>query len=655
MQILNQKAPHLEGFFGFDKIGFYRPIRYNKLMKISFDPFAPSFKNPIIIVASIVGILVIGMVIWIFVYSPWKYRGLVEICDHSGNANCSISGVPYQDASLPIEDRVNDLLSRMTPAEKIGQLALVDKSKISQPEDIARYGIGALLSGGGSKPPENTPRAWLDMVNGFQDQAQTTRLRIPLLYGVDANHGHANVFGATVFPHAIGLGATDDPELVKKIAQITAQEVAATGISWIFGPSLDVVRDIRWGRTYEQFGSDSQLISKLGVAYIHGLQETTPSTHVAATAKHYMGNGATSWGTSINKDYSIDQGVSQISEQELRRVHLPPFKAAVDAEVKTVMVGLNGWQGQKVTGNKYLLTEVLKEELGFEGIVVSDWYGVYEIGPTNYRSTVTAINAGIDMVMLPFDYKIFTRDLQRALARGDVSQERLDDAVRRILRLKFELGLFEDPIKDNKGLRSINSEEHQAVARQAVRQSLVLLKNDNHPLPLSKDTPYILVAGSSAHNLGKQSGGWTIEWQGVDGNWFPGTTILDGIKNTLPPQTNLEFNESGDFTSSTATADVGIAVVGESPYAEGVGDNEHPSLSEQDLTTIEKLRQKSRHLVVIIVSGRPLDIRNQSNNNNWDTIIAAWLPGTQGQGVADVLFGDHPFTGKLPIAWPVTN
>ncbi len=257
------------------------------------------------------------------------------------------------------------------------------------------------------------------------------------------------------------------------------------------------------------------------------------------------------------------------------------------------------------------------------------------------------------MVMLPFDYKIFTRDVQRALANGDISQERIDDAVRRILRIKFELGLFEDPIKDGQGLDSINSEERQAVARQAVRQSLVLLKNNNHALPLSKNASRIFVAGSSAHNLGKQSGGWTIEWQGVDGNWLPGTTILDGIKNTVSSQTTLEFNERGDFASSTPVADVGIAVVGESPYAEGVGDTARPSLTQEDLAIIQKLRLKSRHLVVIIVSGRPLDIRTQSKN--WDTVIAAWLPGAQGQGVADVLFGDHPFTGKLPIAWPVTK
>ncbi len=540
-------------------------------------------------------------------------------------------------------------MNRMTIAEKIGQMALIEKNSISDLNDIARYGLGALMSGGGGKPDDNTPDGWLQMVNNFQSYSQKTRLGIPLLYGVDANHGHSNVPGATIFPHFIGLGASKNSGLVRDVARATAEEVAATGIHWVYSPNLDVVWDIRWGRTYETFGSDPELVGILGQAYIDGIQSYNQGgLTIAATAKHYIGNGASQWGSSITKDFSIDQGASEISEDKLRQIHLEPFKQAVNANVKSVLVGLNKWNGEKVSANKYLITNILRGELGFQGFISSDWYGVYEKEGNKYKALVNAINAGIDMIMLPYDYKFFSASLHQALANGDIDQARLDEAVRRILKVKFEIGLFDKVTTDLSNLKNIGSKPHRELARMAVRKSLVLLKNNN-AVPISKNTPKILVSGSAANNLGKQSGGWTVEWQGIDGNWMPGTTILKGIQDMASPYAKVEYDLRGGFTGQKGLADVGIAVVGESPYAEGWGDNENPKLSTEDLEAIYNLKTNSKKIIVIIISGRPLNIKEYTND--WDAIIAAWLPGSEGQGVADVLFGDYPFTGTLPVDW----
>ena len=549
---------------------------------------------------------------------------------------------PYLDSSLPIDERINDLLSRMTVDEKIGQMALVEKNSISDPLDVARYGLGGVMSGFGGKPEPNTPQGWLDMVNKFESSTGYSRLGIPILYGVDTNHGHSNVPGATIFPHFIGLGATHDPDLVSRIAQATGQEMRATNIYWSFSPSLDVISDIRWGRTYESFGSDPNTVAELGKAYVEGLG-------VLATAKHYLGNGSMEWGSSNNINFAIDQGVTRIDEETLRSIHLPPFKAAVEDGAKSVMAGLNTWQGQKMSANHYLLTKVLKEELNFRGFVVSDWYGVYEISFSKYKSLVTAVNAGVDMIMLPFDYKSFVYYMEEALHKGDISEERLNDAVRRILQVKFELGLFDPIASDNPDLSVLGSQRNRDIAREAVRKSLVLLKNEGNTLPLSKTADRIVVAGSASDNIGRQSGGWTVEWQGIDGNWIPGTTILSGIESAVSGRTNVEFSETGDFLTAGNKADIGIVVVGEKPYAEGWGDSAHPSLSEADLAVIQKTKAVSERLVVVIVSGRPLDVRG--HHKEWNALVAAWLPGSEGQGVADVLFGDYPFTGKLPVVW----
>ncbi len=557
----------------------------------------------------------------------------------------------YRLADLPIEDRVEALLGCMTQDEKIGQMALVEKNSIHWKPDIGRYGIGALLSGGGGKPDENTPRGWRDMVEEFQTYARRSRLGIPLLYGVDAVHGNTNVLGATVFPHNIGLGASRDYDLVRRIGAATARELVATGIHWNFAPSIDVVEDTRWGRTFETFGNDPAVVSQMGAAYLGGLQsQASAGAPVIGTAKHYVGTGDMEWGTSGNPDFKIDQGVTDVDDATLRRVHLPPFKAAVDAGVSSVMVGHTTWNGEELAASSYLLTDVLKGELGFRGFVVSDWYGVYEIPGGEYRAAVTAINAGVDMVMLPYDYKSFTGYVQRALAEGEVSVDRLDDAVRRILRAKFEAGLFDGRGAGSSPDSQFGSAEHRQLAREAVRKSLVLLDDSGGVLPLRKDVGRIVVAGSSAHNLGRQSGGWTVEWQGIDGNWIPGTTILDAIRQAVPSTATVEYSPDGKFSSGLAKADVGIAVVGEAPYAEGWGDSERPALTTEDLRSIARVRAASKKTLVIVVSGRPLAMPRSARG---DALVAAWLPGTEGGGVADVLFGDYPFTGKLPLAWPL--
>ena len=562
----------------------------------------------------------------------------------------------YKNPKKTVDARVEDLLKRMTLKEKVGQMTLIEKKSISEEGDIPLYGIGGLLSGAGANPENNSPEGWFEMVSGFTEASKQSRLGIPILYGVDAVHGHTNVVGATIFPHAIGLGATGNADLVYKIARATAREIKATGVSWSFSPNLDLPQDIRWGRTYEAFGDDPVLAGTLGAAYVKGLEEVEDSkdkndeekVFILSTLKHYIGLGGMRWGTATNPEYRIDQGVTESSEELLRSVYLPPFREAVEAGAGSVMIGLNTWGDTKLAAQRYLVTDVLKGELGFDGIVVSDWYGVYEIPGSEYDASVIAINAGIDMVMVPFEYKSFTNNVISAVSRGDISMARIDDSVRRILRAKFRLGLFdESPTFD---ASVVGSKEHRTLAREAVSESLVLLKNEAEVLPLRDDVKHIRVAGSAADNIGQQSGAWTIEWQGVDGNWFPGTSILTGIKEIAGSDVRVEYSSDGKFENDLEYADVGIAVVGESPYAEGVGDRESPKLSAVDLAAIERLRWVSKKVVVILISGRPLIVGDALLN--WDAVVAAWLPGSEGAGVADVLFGKKPFVGTLPLPWP---
>ncbi|MGI9027513.1 MAG: glycoside hydrolase family 3 protein [Candidatus Saccharimonadales bacterium] len=552
----------------------------------------------------------------------------------------------YRQSSQPIEARVDDLLSRMTLDEKIGQMALVDKNSLKKTVDISRYNLGGILSGAGAKPSNNTPHGWVEMVSEMKKQAQESRLGIPILYGVDANHGNGNVPVSTIFPHAIGLGAANDSELTTSVATATAQEVIATGINWSYSPSLDAPLDIRWGRVYEAFSDNPALNATQGAAYIKGVQQTS----VLATAKHFLATGSMTWGQSKNKKFQIDQGVIPAHEELLDSHYLVPYAAASQADVASVMVGLSFWGDKRVIANKHLITDKLKNQLGYKGFVVSDWYGMYEFsGKSKYEANIETINAGVDMAMLPYDYKDFVKDVNRAVQKEAITHQRIDDAVRRILYQKFNAGLFDAPRQNQPGLDTVGSPQNRDIARQAVAASSVLLKNNDELLPLAKNADHILVAGSGADNVGRQAGAWTIEWQGINGNYVPGgTSILQGLRQTSPGN-KIDYDANANFASNIK-ADVGIAVVGEKPYAEGFGDNPNPSLDEADKQVIERLKERSNKVIVIVISGRPLLMTDQIKQA--DALVAAWLPGSEGTGIADVLFGDKPFKAKLPLLWP---
>lgn len=557
---------------------------------------------------------------------------------------------PYKDPQLPVDQRVEDLLPRMSLGEKIGQMTLVEKNSMAS-SGVSALFIGGVLSGGGGYPSVNTPAYWAKMVNRFQRYALETRLGIPIIYGVDAVHGHNNVRGTVIFPHNIGLGAANDEDLMRRIGRVTALEMVATGIHWNYAPVVAVPQDIRWGRTYEGYGENTDLVSRLSVAYLQGLQgdDLSSPDSVAATLKHYVGDGGTGWGTSTTSDYKLDQGVTQGDETVLRAIHLPPYIRGVDAGAVSVMVSFSSWGGIKMHAQKYLITDVLKGELGFKGFVVSDWGGVDQVSAKYYDAVVASVNAGVDMNMVPYNYTRFISTLTLAVEKGDVTMERIDDAVRRILRAKFEMGLFEHPYANEDGLAAVGSDEHRAVAREAVAKSAVLLKNDNSALPLSRSEPLLYVAGLGANDIGMQLGGWSIEWQGKLGDATTGTTILKAITSTVSSATQVVYSVDGNFPG-TAKAGACIAVVGEQPYAEGVGDRADLSLSAEDIGLTERMRPRCDKLIVLLISGRPMIVTDQLPQ--WDAFVALWLPGTEGEGVADVLFGDRPFTGKLSYTWP---
>ncbi len=569
----------------------------------------------------------------------------------------------YQDPSQPVEKRVDDLLARMTLEEKIGQMTQVEHNSL-QPANVTRYVVGSVLSGGGSIG-DNSVEAWRKLVTGYEQAALETRLGIPLIYGIDAVHGDGHLSDGTIFPHNIGLGATRDAALVEKVGRVTAEEVAATGVQWNFAPVVAVPQDTRWGRTYEGYSENTDLVAQLGAADVRGLQGATltDSWSVLATPKHFIGDGGTTWGTShqniMDHPYLLDQGNTQVDEATLRAKFLPPYQAAIDAGAKSIMVSFSSWNGIKMHAQQYLLTDVLKRELGFKGFLISDWGAVDQL-PGDYTAQVaTAINAGLDMIMVPDKYQQFIDTLTAVAKDGRVPLARIDEAVRRILTTKFELGLFEHPLPDEQAMASVGSEEHRAVAREAVRRSLVLLKNENHALPIARDTSVIFVAGQAAEDIGLQSGGWTIEWQGREGQIAEGTTILEGIKQIVGPQTRVVYDRYALFDNqkgaqgSPLQADVGIVVVAEKPYAEGVGDKADPKLSATDTAVIENMRERSQKVIVIVMSGRPIEITGQLLlANAW---VVAWLPGTEGNGVSDMLFGDYEFTGKLPYTWQRWN
>jgi beta-glucosidase len=543
-----------------------------------------------------------------------------------------------------------DCLSKMTLDEKIGQMTQANKNALTTPSDITTYALGSLLSGGGEGPNGSggTATEWANMYDNFQGYALQSRLRIPLIYGVDAVHGHNNVYGAVIFPHHIGMGATRDAALVQQADQVTRDEVLGTGIDWVFAPCVCVPRDDRWGRTYEGYGEDPSLVSSMGVASIKGFQGNGLSpTTVMATAKHYIADGGTAFGTG-DSGYLIDQGDAQISETVLRAIHLPPYQGAVQNGVGSVMISYSSWNGLKDHGNQYLITTVLKGELGFQGIVISDWAGIDQL-PGDYASDVrTAINAGIDMVMVPSNYKTFISTLRTEVTAGRIPMSRIDDAVTRILNAKFALGLFSQPLTNRAYTAQVGSPAHRAVARQAVRESLVLLKN-NGVLPLSKTGTYkLVVGGSHIDNLGNQMGGWSISWQGASGNTTVGTTFLRAIQAAVGPSVTVQ--NVGTRTKGNYSGDVGIVAIGETPYAEGRGDSSTLAVSGANAAQVTDICSRVTQCIVVLFSGRPLIINTQLNQAN--AFVAAWLPGTEGAGITDVLFGDYGFVGKLPVTWP---
>ncbi|KAK4593551.1 hypothetical protein RGQ29_017600 [Quercus rubra] len=571
---------------------------------------------------------------------------ILVLCCCASNMVQATEYAAYKDPKQPLGVRIKDLMKRMTIEEKIGQMVQIERANATA-EIVNKFYIGSVLSGGGSVPaPQATTRQWIDTVNKIQEGALSTRLGIPMIYGIDAVHGHNNV----------------DPKLIKKIGTATAREVRATGIPYAFAPCIAVCRDPRWGRCYESYSEDPKIVRAM-TEIISGLQGDLPDKswlgrpyvggkdNVAACAKHYVGDGGTVNG--INENNTI------VSQHELFSIHMPAYYNSIIRGVSTIMASYSSLNGVKMHANQELLTGFLKNRLNFRGFIISDWQGIDRITSpphANYTYSIQAsILAGIDMVMVPYDYPEFIDGLTNLVNKNVIPVSRIDDAVKRILRVKFTMGLFENPLADESQADLLGAKEHRELAREAVRKSLVLLKNGKSPyagpvLPLPRKALRILVAGTHADNLGYQCGGWTIEWQGLSGNNLTtGTTILKAIKDTVDPSTQVVFNENPDpALINSEDFEYAIVVVGEQPYAETNGDNLNLTLPAPGPDIIKNVCSHIK-CVVVVISGRPLVI--EPYLESMDALVAAWLPGTEGQGVADVLFGDYGFTGKLARTW----
>ncbi len=542
-----------------------------------------------------------------------------------------------------IDDQVNQLVANMTLDEKVGQMTQVERKELDHISDLATYNIGSLLSGGGSAPIPNTLDAWIKMYNEYQTISMQSSSGIPMIYGIDAVHGHSNVVGAVIVPHNIGLGATWNTELVEDLSKVVANEVAATGIDWTFAPCIAVPQNEKWGRTYEGFGETAEINQMMGIASVVGLQgnDLALDNTILACAKHFIGDGGTTDG--------IDQGDTEITEQVLRSLHMPAYVDAIEQGVGTIMATYNSWNGQKVHGYKYLLTDVLKTELGFEGFIISDWKGVDQVTDDYKNAIKQSINAGVDMVMVPDRYKTFIKYTKELVNEGQINMARIDDAVKRILKQKILLGLFENPFAKNesKEINAFGSVRHRDIARQAVRESIVVLDAKNNVLPLKKDGQTIGLAGVLADDLGAQCGGWTIAWQGGNGDITDGTSILDGF-NKLTGSSNILFSKTGDFDQDI---DVAVVVIGEkTPYSEGGGDRSSLNVENQDIALLKKLKSQNIPTIALLISGRPLIFGEALVHS--DAMIAAWYPGTEGDGVAEVLFGMYAPKGKTTHSWP---
>lgn len=558
---------------------------------------------------------------------------------------------------------VEGYLQKLTVEEKVGQMIQAEIANAT-PAEVAEFRLGSVLNGGGSFPGGDKHASvddWLALADAYHDAAQASVHPVPILWGTDAVHGHSNVYGATVFPHNIGLGAARDGDLMEAIAVATAREVSATGIDWTFAPTLAVVRDDRWGRTYEGYGEHPDLVVEYAPRVVAGLQGAAGEAgflgpdRVLATAKHFLGEGQTTHGR--------DQGDVVCSEETLRDVHAGGHRAAIAAGVQTVMAAYNSWHGAKVHGHRYLLTDVLKDALGFDGFVVSDWDGFLQTADDRAEACGRSVNAGVDMLMVGVEWRAAYYDMLQQVVDGAVPMQRIDDAVRRILRVKARAGLFscarpsERPaLAEGTG---VGDASHRELARQAVRRSLVLLKNDG-VLPLRRDAK-VLLAGDGADNIGKQCGGWTLTWQGTgnDNADFPnGVSLFDGFVQATANQGGfVVLSPDGEFAGDRP--DVAIVVFGENPYAEGDGDRDHLSYSALDpkpLAILRKLRERGVPTVSVFLTGRPMWVNPELNAS--DAFVVAWLPGTEGGGVADVLFGGadgglgEDFHGRLSFSWP---
>ena len=560
---------------------------------------------------------------------------------------------PWLDATKTVDQRVSLLLSQMTLDEKIGQMTQIEIGALQRnPKPVASAFLGSVLSGGDGNPSgANDAKNWYSMVGGMQSQALTTRLAIPILYGIDAMHGDAHLTGSTVFPHNIGMGATHDAALVQQECKVTAAEMNATGVRWTFGPVVAVPQDIRWGRTYEGYGENTGLVTQLGTACLKGLQGTSltdPNT-VVGDPKHYIGDGGTAYGT--GQDAPLDRGTDNMTNAQIESMFLPPYKDAVQNGARIIMVSFSSTQeGGKVTGDKHWLTDVLKSQLGFTGFLVSDWGAIDLIDTSDYTASVKqAINAGIDMAMVPDDWAKFESTLKGLVQSGDVPQSRIDDAVSRILKVKFEMGLFENPMPPSGQADQVGSAANRAVARQAVAESAVLLKTGSKVLPIAKSGQKVLIAGEAADDIGRALGGWSISWQGSAGSTTTGTTLVQALQTQLG--SSLTYKADAAFDSGTK-ADIGIVVVAEQPYAEGKGDSPTLQLPDADVALIAKMKPLVTKLVVVIYSGRPMMLDGIIGQA--DAVVAAWLPGTEVEGLADVLLGDKPFVGTTSYTWPKT-
>ena len=562
-----------------------------------------------------------------------------------------------------LETRVERLLSRLTSAQKVGQLIQADIGSIT-PDDLRHYPLGSILNGGNSSPRDDklaAPSEWLRLADRFYDASvSASPVALPLLWGTDAVHGHNNIPGATLFPHNIGLGAAHDPQLIRRIGEITALEVRVTGLDWAFSPTVAVARDARWGRTYESYGENPDLVREYARAMVEGLQGApgTPqfldAAHVLATPKHFLGDGGTEDGR--------DQGNNTAPESELRDVHAAGYEAAITAGAQTVMASYSSWQGVKMHGNHALLTSVLKERMGFDGLLLGDWNGHAQLPGCTAVRCAAAIDAGIDVLMAPDGWRELHDNTLGQVRSGEIPAARLDDAVRRVLRVKLRVHLDTEGRPSSRPYAGhyelLGAPAHRAVARQAVRESLVLLKNRGHLLPLSPRTR-VLVAGDAADSIARQSGGWTIDWQGTEPNQdFPhGETVFAGIARSLQAAGgSATLSPDGEFTTRP---DVAIVVFGEHPYAEGAGDVatlEYSPGDKRDLALLRRLRGQGIPVVSVFISGRPLWVNAELNAS--DSFVAVWLPGPEGGGIADVLFRSadgavrYDFRGRLPMAWP---